>query len=101
MLRRSTKIQLVIFVVITLLGVSYVSAEYIGLTKLVSSGGCTIKAEFPDSGGIFTNAEVTYRGVTVGEVGALKVIPKGMRVNLDLNDCSSPRIPADASAVIA
>lgn len=101
MLRRSTKIQLIIFLVITLLGVSYVSAEYIGLAKLVTGGGCTIKAEFPDSGGIFTNAEVTYRGVTVGEVGALKVIQKGMRVNLDLNDCSSPKIPADASAVIA
>jgi phospholipid/cholesterol/gamma-HCH transport system substrate-binding protein len=101
MLRRSTKIQLIIFLVITLLGISYVSAEYIGLAKLVTGGGCTIKAEFPDSGGIFTNAEVTYRGVTVGEVGTLTVIPKGMRANLDLNDCSSPKIPADASAVIA
>ena len=33
MLRRSTKIQLVLFVFITLIGVSYVSAEYVGLTK--------------------------------------------------------------------
>ncbi len=100
-LKRSTKVQLILFVVITLLGVSYVSAKYVGLAKLVSSGGCTVKAEFPDSGGIFTNAEVTYRGVTVGEVGPLKVIKHGVRVSLDLNDCTSPKIPADAAAVIA
>jgi phospholipid/cholesterol/gamma-HCH transport system substrate-binding protein len=100
-LKRSTKVQLILFVVITLLGVSYVSAKYVGLAKLVSSSGCTVKAEFPDSGGIFTSAEVTYRGVTVGEVGPLKVIKQGVRVSLDLNDCSSPKIPADAAAVIA
>ena len=33
MLRRSTKFQLILFVFITLIGVSYVSAEYVGLTK--------------------------------------------------------------------
>src|SRR5436309_1937319 len=101
-LKRGTKIQLILFVVITLLGVSYVSAKYVGLAKFVTgSNGCTVKAEFPDSGGIFTSAEVTYRGVTVGEVGPLKVIKHGVRVSLDLNDCTSPKIPADAGAVIA
>ena len=65
MLRRSTRIQLILFVVITLLGVSYVSAKYVGLTKgWFGAKACTIHADFPDSGGIFTNAEVTYRGVT-------------------------------------
>ncbi|HJQ44648.1 MAG TPA: MCE family protein, partial [Jatrophihabitantaceae bacterium] len=102
MLRRSTKIQLIIFVVITLVGVSYVAAEYVGLSRyLTGNNGCTIKADFPDSGGIFTNAEVTYRGVTVGQVGALEVRKNGMRVNLELDDCSSPKIPSNVAAVIA
>jgi phospholipid/cholesterol/gamma-HCH transport system substrate-binding protein len=102
MLRRSTKIQLVIFVVITLLGVSYVSAEYVGLAKYVTgNSGCTISADFPDSGGIFSNAEVTYRGVTVGQVGALHLIPRGTRVDLKLDSCSSPKIPRNISATIA
>jgi phospholipid/cholesterol/gamma-HCH transport system substrate-binding protein len=101
-LRRSTKIQLIIFVVITLLGVSYVSAEYVGLSQyLTGNHGCTVTADFPDSGGIFTNAEVTYRGVTVGKVGALKVMPWGMRVDLDLDNCSSPKIPIDSAAYVA
>jgi phospholipid/cholesterol/gamma-HCH transport system substrate-binding protein len=102
MLRRSTKIQLILFVVITLVGISYVSAEYIGLTKKVfGSNGCTVTADFPDSGGIFTNAEVTYRGVTVGRVGALHLRGNGVRVDLDLDDCSSNKIPASASATVA
>ena len=98
MLRRTTKIQLILFVVITLLGVSYVSAEYVGLAKYVTGDdGCTVTADFPDSGGIFTGAEVTYRGVTVGSVGALHLQGRGIRVDLHLDSCSSPRIPATKS----
>ena len=102
MLRRSTKFQLILFVFITLIGVSYVSAEYVGLTKgLFGSSACTVSADFPDSGGIFSNAEVTYRGVTVGRVGALTITPSGVRVALNLSNCSNPKIPASAAAYVA
>jgi phospholipid/cholesterol/gamma-HCH transport system substrate-binding protein len=102
MLRRSTKLQLILFLVITLVGISYVSAEYVGLAKYVTgNGGCRVSADFPDSGGIFTDAEVTYRGVTVGSVGALHLLDKGIRVDLDLDDCTSPKIPANSIAVVA
>ncbi len=102
MLRRSTKIQLILFVVITLLGISYVSAEYIGIAKYVTGDdSCVIHADFPDSGGIFTDAEVTYRGVTVGKVGQLHLINNGVRVDLNLDNCNSPKIPASAGATIA
>jgi phospholipid/cholesterol/gamma-HCH transport system substrate-binding protein len=42
----------------------------------------SIYATFSDSGGVFTNQEVTYRGVTVGKVGRLSVVPKGVRIQL-------------------
>jgi phospholipid/cholesterol/gamma-HCH transport system substrate-binding protein len=102
MLRRSTKVQLILFVVITLLGISYVGAKYVRLSKYVTGdSGCKISADFPDSGGIFTNAEVTYRGVTVGQVGALHLIKGGVRVDLNLDNCDSPKIPTSAVATIA
>jgi len=108
MLRRSTKVQLILFVIITLVGLSYVSAQYIGLTRYILNDGCTVYADFADSGGIFTNAEVTYRGVTVGRVGDLELeapngkdLPKGgVQVALDLDNCSDPKIPASSSANI-
>ncbi len=102
MLTRTIRIQLVLFAVITLVGVSYVSARYVGLTRgLFGGGGCTVSADFPDSGGIFTNAEVTYRGVTVGRVGSLSLIGGGVRVGLRLDSCAHPRIPASVAAVVA
>jgi phospholipid/cholesterol/gamma-HCH transport system substrate-binding protein len=42
----------------------------------------SIYATFADSGGVFTNQEVTYRGVTVGRVGRLQVVPNGVRMQL-------------------
>ncbi|MEO9137773.1 MAG: MCE family protein [Jatrophihabitans sp.] len=101
MLRRSTKVQLILFVIITLVGVSYVSAEYVGLTKgLFGNDGCTVTADFADSGGIFTNAEVTYRGYAIGKVGEIHLRKTGIRVDLALEDCTTNRVPAAASAVV-
>lgn len=111
MIRRSTKIQLLVFAVLSLLGVSYVGFNYVGLgDTLFGPGGCTVSANFPDSGGIFTSAEVTYRGVTVGKVGQLHLADytgpdgeqvRGVRVDLRLNSCSHPAIPADAQAYVS
>ncbi|MFL6163376.1 MAG: MCE family protein [Jatrophihabitantaceae bacterium] len=111
MIRLSTKIQLLVFVVLSLLGISYVGFDYVGLgDSLFGPNGCTVSANFPDSGGIFTNAEVTYRGVTVGRVGQLHLLDytdpngnkvRGVRVDLRLNSCSSPAIPANAQAYVA
>ena len=111
MIRRSTKVQLLLFVVLSLLGISYVGFSYVGLgSTLFGPTGCTVSANFPDSGGIFTNAEVTYRGVTVGKVGQLHLLDyagpdgrqiRGVRVDLNLRSCSRPAIPADAQAYVS
>ncbi len=102
MLLARVKIQLLAFVVIAVLGVSYVGAKYAGLGTIFASGGCTVSADFPDSGGIFTGAEVTYRGVTVGKVGQLHLIDNGVRVDLHLNKgCNQAKIAASASATVS
>ncbi|CAM5522554.1 hypothetical protein SPURM210S_00671 [Streptomyces purpurascens] len=50
---------------------------------------------------MFPGAEVTYRGVPVGKVGALRLAgPDGVSVTLDIED-GAPRIPADTLAVVA
>ena len=36
-------------------------------------------------GGIFSNAEVTYRGVAIGRVGSLTLLKNGVRVQLDVD----------------
>ena len=59
MIRRSVKIQLAAFVAISLVAVSFLSARYVGLTDRVLGGQYVVTADFANSGGIFSGAEVT------------------------------------------
>lgn len=98
MIRRVTKVQLALFAAITLVGVSILSASYVGLTERVLGFGPTVQAEFDQSGGIFVGSEVTYRGVPVGRVTALTLLPDGVRVSARLD--RGTRIPADTRVVV-
>lgn len=99
MIGRSTKIQLVAFLLITVLGISYVSARYVGLGEKLLGSGYVVTADFAVGGGIFSNAEVTYRGVTVGRVDRMRLARDGVHVDLRLD--GDTLIPADTRAVVA
>jgi phospholipid/cholesterol/gamma-HCH transport system substrate-binding protein len=100
MLLRATKVRLFLFAMIAVVGIGYVGGTYAGLDRLLWPTGYRVTARFADSGGIFTNAEVTYRGVTVGRVTELRLSDDGIDVVLNIGD-SAPPIPASASAVVA
>lgn len=100
MLLRATKIRLLVFAMIAVAGIVYVGGTYAGLDRLFGARGYRVTVELADSGGIFPNAEVTYRGVTVGRVERLLLSDDGVNVVLDIED-DAPPIPADASAVVA
>ena len=98
MIRRSVWIKAIAFVVIAVLGVSYVLLRYVGVGQSVLGSGYTAYVDLPDSGGLFTSASVTYRGVEVGRVGAITLRPNGIRVALQF--ASDRHIPADTTAVV-
>jgi phospholipid/cholesterol/gamma-HCH transport system substrate-binding protein len=100
MITTATRIRIVAFVLVALAGIAYVGAEYAGLGRLFGADGIVVRVQLATSGGIFTNAEVTYRGVTVGRVGELRLTESGVEADLNLDD-SAPPIPASARAVIA
>ena len=56
MIRRGVKIQLAVFLVITVVGISFVGARYIGLGDLFLGSGYVVTVDLPESGGIFENA---------------------------------------------
>jgi phospholipid/cholesterol/gamma-HCH transport system substrate-binding protein len=97
-IRRGTKVQLLVFALITVLGLSYVSARYVGLGRALFGDGYVVTADFPRSGGIFENAEVTYRGVAVGRVDRLRLARDGVHVDLSIDE--GVRVPADTTAVV-
>ncbi|RSM91833.1 MCE family protein [Kibdelosporangium aridum] len=100
MLTRRIKVQVAIFVVIALVGVSYVGASYAGLDQFFGGRGMLVTAKMPESGGLFTNSEVTYRGVRVGRVGPMHLTDDGIEAELRLEP-GAPDIPADLVAVVA
>jgi phospholipid/cholesterol/gamma-HCH transport system substrate-binding protein len=98
MIRRSVWVKTVAFVVIAVLGVSYVLVHYVGVGQSVIGNGYTAYVDLPDSGGLFSSASVTYRGVEVGRVGAITLRPDGIRVAL--NFTSDRHIPESTTAVV-
>lgn len=94
------RVQLAVFLAIAVAGIGYVGGQYVGLGRLFGIHGYVVHLELADSGGIFTNGEVTYRGVTVGRIGDLRLTATGVEADLDI-DSSAPPIPADARAVVA
>lgn len=99
MITSRTKIQLLVFVIITLVGVTYVGARYARLDRVFYDDSYTVVANFGDSGGIFAGAEVTYRGVTIGQVGKMVLTDEGVEVHLDIEN-KWDEIPADTLAIV-
>ncbi|QCB49640.1 MCE family protein [Rhodococcus sp. PAMC28707] len=100
MISRQVRLQLIALLVVTSVGTTFVGAKYVRIDNLLGFGQYRVNAEFEDSGGIFTNAEVTYRGVPVGTVGKLSLTHNGIDAEL-LLDSNGPNIPNSAKAVVA
>ncbi|GIL37422.1 MCE family protein [Phycicoccus sp. DTK01] len=98
MIRRLTRVQLGLFLVITVVATSILSASYVGLTERVFGTGPTVVVDLASSGGIFEGAEVTYRGVRVGRVEDLTLSADGVRAHAKLE--SGVEVPTDTRAVV-
>jgi phospholipid/cholesterol/gamma-HCH transport system substrate-binding protein len=99
MITRRTKVQLLVFALITLVGVSFVGARYARLDRVLLDQSYTVVAHFAESGGAFAGAEVSYRGVRVGQVDRLVLTDDGVDLLLDI-DNEFDDIPADAHALV-
>jgi virulence factor Mce-like protein len=100
MIARKTKLKLVAFAMLAVLGMAYLWFKYVGLDRVLLGSGYDVAADFTNSGGIFVNAEVTYRGVGVGRVTDMQLVDDGVRVTLTIDPDADP-IPADTEAFVA
>ena len=100
MITRRTQLQLLVFALVAVFGLVYTGVRYAGLAKYVPGhdNGYVVSAQFSDSGGIFTGAEVTYRGVPVGKVEQLSLHGDGIAVALRLKP--GTKVPTPTRAVI-
>jgi phospholipid/cholesterol/gamma-HCH transport system substrate-binding protein len=99
MITRIVRLQLVAFLLITVAGVGYAGFRYAGFGDLFGTTTYPVRVQLAQSGGIFTGADVTYRGVSVGRVGPLTLTPGGVEARLDIRR-DAPAIPADVDAAV-
>ena len=78
--------------------IGYTAIRYANLGRLFGLRGYYIvQIELANAGGIFPQADVTYRGVSVGRVGAVRLTATGVEADLNISN-SAPPIPADLQA---
>jgi len=99
MISRIARLQVLVFAVVSLLGVSYVGIRYVGIGQRLFGQVYVVHADFAVAGGIYPNAPVTYRGVPIGQVGSVALHDKGVRVDLVLH--KGVAVPANLRAVVA
>ncbi|MBI3212997.1 MAG: virulence factor Mce family protein [Mycobacterium sp.] len=98
MLDRLARIQLTIFAVVTVLAVGAISLFYLHLPAKAGLGTYKVDANFVAGGGIYPNANVTYRGVTIGRVDSVSLTDDGVVANMRLN--SNTPVPNNVTATV-
>ncbi|WP_319432187.1 MlaD family protein [Mycobacterium sp. RTGN5] len=99
MLTRFVRIQLIIFTIATIVGISAMLFGYLQIPTLLGIGRITVTMELPGSGGLYRFANVTYRGAEIGKVTDVTIVgPHRAQATLSLAD--SPRVPADLQAQV-
>lgn len=99
-LSRLVRTQLIVVLLIGLVASVYGGIRYARLDQAAGVGVYHVTVRMPDSGGLFEQAQVTYRGVEIGRVQKMSIVPGGIDVTLAL-DSSEAKVPASAVAVVA
>ena len=81
---RGTRIRLMLFAVLSAVGIVYVAASYLGIVNTVLGRNTTVYVNLPSSGGTYVGSEVDYRGVKVGKVSDMILTSQGVKLKLTL-----------------
>jgi phospholipid/cholesterol/gamma-HCH transport system substrate-binding protein len=101
MLTRAIKLKLAAFAVLGVLVLAFTGVHYANLGRYLGLRGYyVVRLELADAGGLYPGANVTYRGLSVGRVGAMRLTSTGIEVDLDISD-SAPPIPGRLQAGVA
>ena len=101
MITPAIRLKNLAFLVIAVLVLGYLGVRYADLGHYIGMRGYyTVKVQLPQTGGLFTHANVTYRGVSVGRVGPIELTDDGVEAELRIEK-DAPRIPDGLKAVVA
>lgn len=101
MITPAIRLKNLAFLVIAALVLAYLGVRYADLGHYVGLRSYyTVTIQLPQTGGLYTHSNVTYRGVSVGRVGPIELTEKGVEAELRIEK-DAPRIPDGLDAVVA
>ena len=96
MMTRLIRNQLILFTALALIAVVVLGWYYLRIPAMVGIGQYTLKADLPNSGGLYRTSSVTYRGITIGKVTNVAPTRQGVLATMSIDN--RYKIPVDASA---
>ena len=90
--------QLLVFLVLTVVSLVYVSFNYLGVQRAAGIGIYTVQAHFEDASGLYPNAIVTYRGIDIGRVVDVEVTRTDVVATLEMD--STHDVPESSNVAI-
>ncbi|NLU82268.1 MlaD family protein [Rhodococcus sp. HNM0569] len=98
MLSRFVRTQLIIFAILTVIGLVVMSVVYVRLPSLLGIGRYNVVVELQSTGGLYPNANVAYRGTDIGKVRSVVLGDDAVEANLSID--SGADVPGDVDAVV-
>ncbi|MFC9789375.1 MCE family protein [Rhodococcus sp. NPDC127528] len=98
MLTKFVRAQLIIFSILTVIGLVVMATQYVRLPALFGIGRYDVTVQLPSTGGLYPHANVAYRGTNIGTVDEVVLTDTGVDAKLSID--SSYDIPADVDATV-
>jgi len=90
MIGRTVKVQLVIFSLLTITALLLIFFRYSHLPAALGINQIHVSAELPETGGLYPNANVTYRGYPIGKVEQISQTPGGVKIDMAIDRRLAP-----------
>ncbi|RVW06546.1 MCE family protein [Rhodococcus spongiicola] len=97
-LSKFVRVQLVIFSILTVIGLVVMTTQYVQVPAMLGIGQYRVTVQLPSTGGLYSNANVAFRGTNVGKVEDVVLTEDGVDATLSIS--SDYRIPADLDATV-
>ncbi len=95
--RRTGVLSLIALAVLTVSGIAYMTVGVLDMDPRRSENIVTVR--MPSTGGLMETSQVTFRGMKVGGVRNISVVPDGLEVSVGLD--ASYDIPANSDVSVA
>ncbi|QKT08457.1 MCE family protein [Gordonia sp. X0973] len=90
--------QLIIFAIVSVISVVAMAVFYVRIPQMFGVGVYHVNLDLPSTGGLYENANVSFRGANVGKVDSVRLTSDGVRARLTID--SDAKIPDNSAASI-